>query len=109
MVLDESRHFSVYYRKAEIRLGGPGAARVTRLLVDRFGAVGSGLQPREELGFMAGYLFSGEDGRAAARKGDDAIPRLPGFASAGLLEAWIDRFVEPGSGPEGQRHGHHDH
>jgi hypothetical protein len=82
IVLDESCHFSFYYRQAEVRLGRPGAARVTRLLVHRFWApVRSGVQPRGELGFMAGYLFSGEDGRAAARKVDDTIRRLPGFAS----------------------------
>jgi Fatty acid desaturase len=89
---DESRHFFFYYRQAAIRLRRPGVARVARTLVDRFWApVGSGVQPVEELRFLSGYLFGGVEGRAAARKVDDTIRRLPGFASVKLLEAWIDR------------------
>ncbi len=110
ITLDESRHFYFYYRQAERRLARPGAARMARMLVDRFWApVGSGVQPREELSFLAGYLFSDADGRAAARKVDDTIRRLPGFAQARLLEAWMDRFVEPRDGAKGKRHGNrHD-
>src|SRR5947209_10104700 len=89
---DESRHFFFYYRQAEERLKRPGAARTARLLVDRFWApVGSGVQPDAELRFLATYLFTDEDGRAAARKVDDTIRRLPGFDTVSLLEAWIDR------------------
>jgi hypothetical protein len=87
---DESRHFFFYYRQAEIRLRRPGVARVARALVDRFWApVGSGVQPDAERDFLGRYLFGGVEGRAAARKVDDTIRRLPGFASAQLLEAWI--------------------
>jgi len=108
--LDESRHFYFYYRQAELRLARPGAARVARWLVDRFWApVGSGVQPREELCFLAGYLFGGADGRAAARKVDDTIRRLPGFSTARLLEAWMDRFVEPRGGAKGERDGNGNH
>ena len=106
ITLDESRHFYFYYRQAERRLARPGAARIARLLVDRFWApVGSGVQPREELVFLAGYLFSDAEGRAATRKVDDTIRRLPGFSKARLLEAWMDRFVEPRDGAKGKRHG----
>ena len=94
---DESRHFFFYYRQAERRLSRPAVARVARLLVDRFWApVGSGVQPKRELRFMASYLFSGARGRAAARKADDTIRRLPGFATVGLLESWLDRFADGG-------------
>jgi hypothetical protein len=103
IILDESRHFFFYYRQAERRLHGAGAARVARLLVDRFWApVGSGVQPRSELEFMAGYLFAGTEGRMAARKIDDTIRRLPGFADVQLLEAWMDRYV--GGGRNGNHH-----
>ena len=96
IMLDESRHFFFYYRQAERRLAGRGAARTTRLLVDRFWApVGSGEQPLEEVRFLAGYLFSGAAGRAAAQKVDSTIRRLPGFGGVRLLEAWVDRFVGP--------------
>ena len=97
ITLDESRHFFFYYRQAELRLSRPAVARVARLLVDRFWVpVGSGVQPQRELRFMASYLFSDTRGRAAARKADDTIRRLPGFATVGLLERWLDRFADGG-------------
>src|SRR5262249_14208446 len=92
-----SRHFFFYYRQAEIRLQRPRVARVARLLVDRFWApVGSGVQPQSELCFMARYLFSDAQGRAAARRADATIRRLPGFATVGLLESWLDRLANGG-------------
>lgn len=98
---DESRHFFFYYRQADIRLRRPGVARIARLLVDRFWApVGSGVQPAAELRFMARYLFDGDEGRAAARRVDDVIRRLPAFENVQLLEAWMDR----NGGRDGDRH-----
>src|SRR5215467_6736001 len=95
IMLDESRHFFFYYRQAEERLQRPGAARVSRAIVDRFWApVGSGEQGKAELRFLAGYLFSGDEGRAAARKVDETIRRLPGFENVKLLEAWMDRHAD---------------
>jgi hypothetical protein len=62
-------------------------------MVERFWApVGSGVQPRSELRFMARYLFSGAEGRAAASKVDDTIRRLPGLERAPLLDSWINRL-----------------
>ncbi|HBZ68666.1 MAG TPA: hypothetical protein DEP35_02500 [Deltaproteobacteria bacterium] len=92
IVRDESRHFSFYFKQAERRLGVPAAARVTRFLVEHFWApVGSGVQPRHETLFLAGYLFSGPEGRAAVQKIDDTIRRLPGFQEVALLGAWLER------------------
>jgi hypothetical protein len=103
IMLDESRHFFFYYRQAELRLRRTTVARVARVLVDRFWVpVGSGVQPRRELEFMAHYLFADEDGRAAVRRVDDTIRRLPGFAGVQLLEAWMNRYV-------GGRNGHDRH
>jgi hypothetical protein len=60
--------------------------------VDHFWApVGSGVQPARETRFIAAYLLGGSEGRAAARKVDETIRRLPGFADVTLLEAWADR------------------
>lgn len=111
IILDESRHFSFYYRQAEIRMRRRGVARVARFLVDRFWApVGSGVQPDAELRFLATYLFAGLDGRAAARKVDDTIRRLPGFETVQLLESWMDQHDRDAIPfDEGGRHGHCDH
>ena len=88
---DELRHFSFYSHEAEKRLPRPATARITRALVDRFWQpVGSAEQPLEETRFLADYLFSGPAGRAAARRVDEKIRRLPGFAGVALVEAWID-------------------
>jgi hypothetical protein len=110
IALDESRHFFFYYRQAEERLRRPGAARVARFVVDRFWApVGSGEQAKDELRFLAGYLFGGQEGRAAARKIDETIRRLPGFESVRLVEAWIDSFADSRPRLGGERNGNHDH
>lgn len=60
------------------------------MLVERFWApVGSGVQPDAEVEFLAGYLFSGSEGRRAASRIDERIRELPGFAGAPLVEAWM--------------------
>src|SRR5688500_12733816 len=81
IAIDEPRHFYFYFKQAERRLQHPGAARVTRALVERFWApVGSGVQPASETRFIARYLFGGADGLAAVRKIDATIRDLPGLA-----------------------------
>jgi hypothetical protein len=98
---DESRHFAFYFAQAERRLAGSAAARrATRALVERFwDPVGAGVQPDAETRFLAGYLFSGPDGRAAARLVDRTIRRLPGFTDLPLLEAWVERHCPPDAWP----------
>jgi hypothetical protein len=108
IMVDESRHFFFYYRQAETRLRRPGAARVARALVDRFwGPVGSGVASPADLAFMARHLFAGDEGRAAARKVDETIRKLPGFDRVELLEGWMDRHVRPVAGANGGGNGYH--
>jgi hypothetical protein len=99
IMIDESRHFFFYYRQAEIRLRRRTVARVTRAIVDRFWApVGTGVQPQRELEFIARYLFMDDEGQIAARRVDETIRRLPGFADVQLLEAWMQRHVGGSNG-----------
>jgi hypothetical protein len=107
---DESRHFYFYYRQADIRLRRPGTAWVTRRLIEHFWApVGSGVVSGGDLAFMADYLFAGREGRAAARRVDETIRRLPGFETVLLLEAWMDRHGSRRPGLNGGRNGHGNH
>jgi hypothetical protein len=96
IVRDEARHFGFYYEQARRRLGRPGAARVTRFLVERFWApVGSGVEPAAETRFLADYLFGDDEGRVAARKVDRTIQALPGLERLPLLEHWIASHAQP--------------
>jgi hypothetical protein len=88
----------------------PIVAVPTRTLTGRFWApVGAGVQPTEELRFLAAYLFSGDEGRAAARKVDDTIRRLPGFENVKRLEAWMDQHVKARPVAKGEGNGHRHH
>jgi hypothetical protein len=94
IVHDEARHFAFYYRQAARRLTRPRTARIARVLVDRFWApVGARVQPDRELLFLASYLLGGDEGRGAARRVDETIRKLPGFADVDLLEAWTARAL----------------
>jgi hypothetical protein len=91
---DEARHFAFYFQHAERRLARPGAARIARFLVDRFWApVGSGVAPAEDTRFVARYLFGDAEGRVSARRIDETIRRLPGFANVRLIEAFVERYA----------------
>lgn len=92
IVRDESRHFYFYYKQAERRLARPFVARATRFALEHaWSPVGSGIQPAAETRFLASWLLSGPDGRAAARHVDETIRRLPGLRGVRLLERWVTR------------------
>ena len=89
---DEARHFAFYLWQAEERLARPRVARIVRGIMDRlYTPVGSSHQPEPLARWVSGFLFGGEEGRAAAKHVDDTIARLPGFANARLLTGWLER------------------
>jgi rubrerythrin len=91
---DESRHFSFYFHQARRWLSRPRVAPMVRLLLRSFWTpVGNGRQPDEETLFLAEYLFSGEEGRRAARKVDQTIRTLPGLEGMPLLDHWLERHA----------------
>jgi hypothetical protein len=83
----EGRHIDFYQREAALRLKeSPLAQRLTRsALKHLWNPVGSGVMPREEVAFLARYLFSGPDGQKTAARIDRQVDRLPGLAGLGLL------------------------
>jgi len=83
----EGRHLDFYEREARRRLeGNRRAQRLARFALTKFWApVGSGVVPDSEVAHMAHYLFSDEDGLAAAERVDRKFSRLPGLANLTLL------------------------
>jgi hypothetical protein len=67
---------------------------MVRAIMDRlYVPVGTNHQPDELARWVSGYLFDGEEGRAAARRVDRTIAKLPGFSDASLLGDWLARKV----------------
>ncbi len=94
IIADEARHFSFYMWQAERRLESPRVQRRVRAIMDRlYAPVGTNHQPDKLARWVSGYLFDGDEGRAAARRVDRTISKLPGFADARLLGGWLERKV----------------
>ena len=94
IVRDEARHFSFYMWQARRRLADPKVARQVRAIMRRrYVPVGATHQPEPLARWVSGFLFDGEDGRAAARRVDRTVAKLPGFEDARFLEAWLERHV----------------
>ena len=102
IVRDESRHFFFYYRQAELRLRRPGG-RAGRplpggpLLGARWAAASS---PRPSCASWPRYLFGGDGGPRRGPQGRrDDPPAARASTTVQLLEAWMDRHVEPAPAP----------
>ena len=94
IIRDEARHFAFYMWQAEQRLAVPGVARKVRAIMERrYVPVGAAHQPDALARWVSGFLFDGEDGRAAARRVDRTFAKLPGFDGATLLGNWLGRKV----------------
>ena len=94
IIFDEARHFAFYKWQAETRLEDTRVQRRVRAIMDRmYVPVGANHQPDELARWVSGYLFDGEEGRAAAARVDRTIAKLPGFADATFLQDWLREKV----------------
>lgn len=89
----ETRHIAFYNSQARRRLAdSPRARRITRFaLRHRWGIVGSGVMPEDEIRHLLGYLFGGAGGLAEARRIDAKIDTLPGLDGLHLVERELAR------------------
>ena len=87
----EGRHIDFYVHQARARLSTSAAARrlTRRALGTWWTPVGAGVMPAEEVSFVSSFLFSGQEGRAAAERVDRQIDRLPGLEDLRLLRGSV--------------------
>jgi hypothetical protein len=90
----EGRHIDFYGSEAARRLGASiKAQRLTRFaLTHLWRPVGSGVMPKSEVGFLVGYLFSGEKGRQVLERIDRRVDMLPGQQDLHLLTRAVARL-----------------
>jgi hypothetical protein len=83
----EGGHIDFYASEATRRLeDSPKARRLTRAALKRlWRPVGSGVMPKDEVGFLVRYLFDGEKGREMLERIDRRVDRLPGQHNLHLL------------------------
>jgi len=83
----EGGHIDFYASEATRRLeDSPKARRLTRAALKRlWRPVGSGVMPKDEVGFLVRYLFDGEKGREVLERIDRRVDRLPGQHNLHLL------------------------
>jgi len=84
----EGRHIDFYALGARRRLAESATARrLARFALRRYWApVGAGVMPDAELRFLVTHLFADTEGRAAARRIDRLVGRLPGLGGLRLAE-----------------------
>ncbi len=90
----EGGHIDFYASEAARRLAeSPRAQRLTRFALKHlWRPVGSGVMPREEVGFLVRYLFDGEVGNQFTSRIDRRVDRLPGQADLHLLDTAVSRL-----------------
>ena len=89
---------------------GPAPPASARLLVDRFWApVGSGVQPRAELCFMATISSPAKRAAPPRARWTTRSGACPASPRCKLLEAWMDRYAGSTPGLNGGRNGHRHH
>jgi hypothetical protein len=90
----EGRHIDFYSSEGRRRLQASRTTqRVTRWALRKYWKpVGHTVRPQEESRFLVRYLFSGDDGRAAAARIDRNIDRLPGLDGLRLVSTAVDHL-----------------
>ncbi len=90
----EGGHIDFYATEANRRLAdSPRAASMTRFALRHlWQPVGSGVMPKEEVGFLVEYLFDGDEGRQFTSRIDRRVDRLPGLADLHLLDTAVSRL-----------------
>jgi hypothetical protein len=90
----EGGHIDFYASEATRRLSeSPRAQRLTRFALKHlWRPVGSGVMPREEVGFLVNYLFDGDEGQQFTSRIDRRVDRLPGQAHLHLLGTAVSRL-----------------
>ena len=91
----EGGHIDFYASEATRRLAeSPKAQKLTRFALKHlWRPVGSGVMPKEEVGFLVKYLFDGPEGNAMAARIDRRVDRLPGQADLHLLETAVTKLA----------------
>jgi hypothetical protein len=94
----EGGHIDFYASEAGRRLAeSPKAQRLTRFALKHlWRPVGSGVMPKEEVGFMVRYLFDGSAGQTVASRIDRHIDRLPGQSELHLLKTAVATYSRLG-------------
>jgi rubrerythrin len=93
----EGGHIDFYASEASRRLAeSTKAQRVTRFALKHlWRPVGSGVMPKQEVGFLVRYLFEGEEGQSVAARIDRRVDRLPGQHDLHLLQGAIGKLSLP--------------
>jgi rubrerythrin len=91
----EGGHIDFYASEAGRRLAeSPKAQKLTRFaLKHMWRPVGSGVMPKEEVGFLVNYLLSGPKGADVVDRIDRRVDRLPGQSGLHLLRGAVEKFA----------------
>jgi hypothetical protein len=94
----EGGHIDFYASEAGRRLAESARAqKLTRYALKHFWRpVGSGVMPKDEVGFLIRYLLSGPAGHAVAARIDRRIDRLPGQGELHLLQNAVTTLTQGG-------------
>ena len=91
----ETKHVAFYASQARDRLAKSKKAQVIgRFALNKFWApVGSSISSADDVTFVMGRLFGGEEGRKILQDIDSHIAKLPGMEGLTIVENSLDRIL----------------